>query len=326
MPVLEYKSCWLPDGNFKTVAAHIVIAIHMDEAELELFREAGGMASRVREQSKRLIMVGESLLDVAETIEQMIGEEGGRPAFPVNISINDIAAHYTPEFESTASLDENDVVKIDLGIEVSGALSDTAYTVDLSEKNGVLVKAADEALENAIKTVRAGVPVAAVSARIEETITGYGFRPIANLSGHMIKSNELHAGVEIPNVKTNEPYVLQEGDIFAIEPFATAGSGLVEDLEQVEIFSIYSPAGVRMRQSRKIVEFVVKNYRMLPFAERWVRKEFPSKLLVSAALRELLENHFIRGYPVLREAGRGLVSQAEHTVLVTADGCDVLTR
>ncbi|MDD5340403.1 MAG: type II methionyl aminopeptidase [Candidatus ainarchaeum sp.] len=298
----------------------------MEEAELELFRESGGMASRVREQSKRLIMVGESLLDIAETIEQMIGEEGGRPAFPVNISINDIAAHYTPEFESTASLDENDVVKIDLGIEVNGALSDTAYTVDLSGKNDVLVKAADEALENAIKTARAGTPVAEVSTRIEQTITGYGFRPIANLSGHMIKSNELHAGVEIPNVKTNEPYVLQEGDIFAIEPFATTGTGFVEDLEQVEIFSIYSPAGVRMRQSRKIVEFVVKNYRMLPFAERWVRKEFQSKLLVSAALRELLENHFIRGYPVLREAGRGLVSQAEHTVLVTADGCDVLTR
>jgi methionyl aminopeptidase len=298
----------------------------MDEAELERFRESGKMASRVREQSKRLIMVGESLLDVAETIEQMIAEEGGRPAFPVNISINDIAAHYTPEFESAASLEENDVVKVDLGIDLDGGLSDTAYTVDLSGKNDALVKASDEALENAIKQIRPGAAVSGVSAVIEDTIKGYGFRPIANLSGHMIKSNELHAGVEIPNVRNNETYVLQEGDIFAVEPFATTGSGLVEDLEHVEIFSIYAPAGVRMRQSRKIVEFVVKNYRMLPFAERWVRKEFPSKLLVSAALRELLENHFIRGYPVLREAGRGLVSQAEHTLLVTGNGCDVLTR
>jgi methionyl aminopeptidase len=298
----------------------------MDEAELELFRQAGKMASRVREESKRLIMVGESLLDIAETIEQMIGEEGGRPAFPVNISINDIAAHYTPEFESAASLGESGIVKIDLGIEVDGALSDTAYTVDLDGGNEKLVRASDEALENAIKAIRAGTPVAEVSGAIEDTIKGYGFRPIANLSGHMIKSNELHAGVEIPNVRTGETYVLQEGDIFAVEPFATTGAGFVEDLEQVEIFSLYSPAGVRMRQSRKIAEFVIKNYRMLPFAERWVRKEFRSKLLVSAALRELLENHFIRGYPVLREAGRGLVSQAEHTLLVTADGCEVLTR
>lgn len=298
----------------------------MDENELGLFRQAGRMASRVREQSKRLIMVGESLLDIAETIEQMIGEEGGRPAFPVNISINDIAAHYTPEFGSEAALGEEGIVKIDLGIEVDGALSDTAYSVDLGGQNGMLLRAADEALENAIKTIKAGVPVAEVSAAIEDTIKGHGFRPIANLSGHMIKSHELHAGVEIPNVRTGEKYVLREGDIFAVEPFATTGAGFVEDLEQVEIFSLYSPSSVRMRQSRKIVEFVIKNYRMLPFAERWVRKEFQSKLLVSAALRELLQNHFIRGYPVLREACRGLVSQAEHTVLVTADGCEVLTR
>ena len=127
-------------------------------------------------------------------------------------------------------------------------------------------------------------------------------------------------------MRTNETYVLQEDDIFAVEPFATTGAGFVEDMEQVEIFSIYSPSNVRMRQSRKIVEFVIKNYRLLPFAERWVRKEFRSKLLVSAALRELLQNHFIRGYPVLREAGRGLVSQAEHTLRVTGDGCEVLTR
>jgi len=298
----------------------------MEEAELELFRQAGKMAAGIREDSKRLIMVDESLLDIAETIEQMIGEEGGKPAFPVNISINDVAAHYTPEFESPATLTEKDVVKIDLGIDLNGALSDTAYTIDLGGENGKLVTASEEALAKAMGAVKAGVKVGDVSAVIEDTIKGYGFNPIANLSGHMIKSNELHAGVEIPNVRTNDPYVLEEGDIFAIEPFATTGQGYVEDLEQVEIFSLYMPSSVRMRQSRMIVEHVIKNYGMLPFAERWVRKSFSSKLLVSAALKELLQNHFIRGYPVLREAGRGIVSQSEHTIRVTADGCEILTK
>jgi methionyl aminopeptidase len=298
----------------------------MDENELGNFRQAGKMASRIREDSKRLIMVGESFLDIAETIEQMISEEGGRPAFPVNISVNDIAAHYTPEFESAGSLGEKDLVKVDLGIEVNGALSDTAYTTDIGGENEKLVRASQDALENAIRMIRPGVKVGDVGAVIEETIKGYGFRPISNLSGHMIKSNELHAGVEIPNVKTTDSYQFQPGDIFAVEPFATTGQGYVEDLEQVEIFSLYSPANVRMRQSRKIVEFVIQNYGMLPFAERWVRKAFKSKLLVSAALKELLQNHFIRGYPVLREVSRGLVAQTEHTILVSEDGCEVLTR
>ncbi|MFN7991611.1 MAG: type II methionyl aminopeptidase [Candidatus Micrarchaeia archaeon] len=306
----------------------------MLDNELQAFREAGRIASKIREDSKRLIIVGESLLDVAETIEQMIAEEGARPAFPVNISINEIAAHYTPEFESAATLGEKDLVKIDLGIAVpyveggraGDALSDTAYTVDLDGSNSKLVEASTRALEMAIKSIRPGVSVGEIGGTIEDTIKGYGFKPISNLSGHMIKSNELHAGVEIPNVKTADPYRFKEGDIFAVEPFATTGEGYVEDLEQVEIFSIYMPSKIRMRQSRKIVEFVVKNYGMLPFAERWVRKGFESKLLVSAALKELLQNHFIRGYPVLREVGKGLVSQTEHTILVTKDGCEVLTR
>jgi len=298
----------------------------MDDDELERFREAGKIAARIREDSKSLMMVGEPLIEIAETIEKMIADEGAKPAFPVNISINDIAAHYTPEFGSEAALGERDLVKIDLGIDISGALSDTAYTIDLDGGNDALVKASSDALEKAIGAIKPGTPVGEVGGVIEDTIKGYGFRPISNLSGHMIKSNELHAGVEIPNIRTADAYRFQPGDIFAVEPFATTGNGFVEDLEQVEIFSIYTPSKVRMRQSRKIVEHVLQNYGMLPFAERWVRKNFESKLLVSAALKELLQNHFIRGYPVLREVSRGLVSQMEHTILVTDSGCEVLTR
>lgn len=298
----------------------------MDADELGLFRQAGKIASRIREDSKSLIMIGESLLDIAETIEKMIVDEGCKPAFPVNISINDIAAHYTPEFEADASLGETDLVKIDMGVEMGGALADTAYTVDLGGENGKLVKAAEDALENAIKAIKPGTGVGEIGAVVEDTIKGYGFNPIANLSGHMIKSNELHAGVEIPNIRSNDPYRFAAGDIFAVEPFATTGRGYVEDLEQVEIFSLYGAANVRMRQSRKIAEHIVANYGMLPFAERWVRKNFQSKLLVSAALKEMLQSHMIRGYPILREVSRGLVSQTEHTILVTEDGCEVMTR
>ena len=217
----------------------------MEEEELESFRQAGKLAARIRDESKSMIMVGESLLDIAETIEKMIlEEEGAKPAFPVNISINDLAAHYTPEAECATTLDEKDLVKIDMGIEINGALSDTAYTIDLSGENGKLVDASETALRKAIETIKPGVSVGEIGTLIEETINSYGFKPISNLSGHMIKSNELHAGVEIPNIKSNDPYKFVEGDIFAVEPFATNGSGYVEDLEQVEIFSLYMPSKI----------------------------------------------------------------------------------
>ncbi len=298
----------------------------MEKDELEAFRHAGKIGAKIREESKALIMVDASLLDIAETIEQMIDEEGARPAFPVNISINEIAAHYTPELECERVLDDNDLVKIDLGIDYEGALSDTAYTVDLGGDKGKLVKASEDALAAAIAAIKPGVSVGDIGGVIEDTITKEDLRPISNLTGHMIKSNALHAGIEIPNIRTNTPYQFKEEDIFAVEPFATDGAGYVEDLEQVEIFSVYQPGSVRMRQSRKIMEFVFTNYGMLPFAERWVRKEFGSRLLVSAALKELLQHHVIRGYPVLREADKGMISQSEHTILVTSDGCEVLTK
>jgi len=296
------------------------------EDNLDEFREVGKIGAKIREDSKRMVMVGESLLDIAETIEGMIAEQGCEPAFPVNISLNDIAAHYTPESGSEASLEEKDIVKIDIGVSLNGSIADTAYTIDLGEENLKLVEASERALENAIAAIKPGVKIGEIGGIIEETIKGYGFNPISNLTGHKIQTGMLHAGVEVPNIKSNDPYEFKAGEIFAIEPFATNGAGYVEDQEQVEIFSLYAPAAVRMRQSRKIIEYVINEYGALPFAERWIRKKFPSKLLVSVALKELLESHFIKGYPVLREAKGGLVSQAEHTILITEDGNEVLTK
>ncbi len=298
----------------------------MEQEELDNFIEAGKILSKVRKESKSLIMVGEPLLEIAETIEKMIYDEDVEPAFPVNISINDIAAHYTPEFGCEKVLKETDVVKIDLGVSVDGGLADSAYTVDLSEKNGELVKAAQEALDAALAIIKPGVGVGEVGGVIEEKIRSYGFRPISNLTGHMIKTNELHAGISVPNVKSSDNYRFQVGDIFAIEPFVTNGRGHVEDSDQVEIFSLYSPNPIRMRQSRQIIQHVLENYGLTPFAERWLRSKFPSKLLVSAALKEMLSAQVIRGYPVLKEQSGSLVSQFEHTILIEENGIRILTK
>ncbi len=298
----------------------------MEQDELENFIQAGKIAAKVREDSKRLIMIGELLLDIAETIEQMVLDEGAKLAFPLNISINEIAAHFTPEFDSTAMLNENDLVKIDIGVDVNGAIGDTAYTIDLSSKNTRFVNAVENALEKAIAGIKAGISVGEIGGIIENTIKAENLKPISNLSGHMIKSGLLHAGVTIPNIKSNEPYQFRVGDIFAVEPFATNGAGYVNDSGQIEIFSIYTPHQVRMRQSRKIVKWILENHGLLPFAERWIRKAFPSKILVSVSLKELLSNGVIRGYPVLKEAQAGLVSQAEHTIIVEETCAKILTK
>ncbi|MBI2079426.1 type II methionyl aminopeptidase [Candidatus Micrarchaeota archaeon] len=296
------------------------------EDSLDQFIEAGKLGSKIREESRRLIIVDESLLDIAETIEQMIMEEGAKPAFPVNLSINEIAAHYTPESECNLFLKESDLIKVDIGVELNGGLADTAYSMDLSGKKQKLIESTEQALGSAINFMKAGIKVGDIGGIIEDKIKSYGFNPISNLTGHLIKTNDLHAGVEIPNVRSKNSYQLKVGEIFAVEPFATTGEGYVSDMEQVEIFGLYAPNQIRMRQSRRILQYALDNYGMLPFAERWIRKQFNSKILVNTALREMLASQVIKGYPVLREKSGGVVAQTEHTVLIEEDHVKILTK
>ncbi len=298
----------------------------MEDKDLNDFRQVGKITARIRDESKSLIMIGEPLLEIAETIEEMIKNEGIQPAFPVNISLNEIAAHYTPEFDDKTTLGEKDLVKIDIGGLLNGAIADTAYTIALSSEHDKLVEASQEALKKALDTIRPGVTIGEIGGVVEDTTKSYGFKPISNLSGHMIQKNNLHAGITVPNVRTTDPYEFREGEVYAIEPFVTTGTGYVEDTERVEIFSLYSPSPIRMRHTRQVLKYILETFGPNPFAERWVRKKFSSKMLVSASLREMLERQVVQGYAVLKEAENGLVAQSEHTILVTEKGCEILTK
>lgn len=296
------------------------------EKSVKNFQEAGKIAGSILREVPKLVLPGESFLDIAESLEKMIIDAGGRPAFPANISINDIAAHFTPELENKTLVGETDVVKIDIGVHIEGCIGDTAITVDLSNEQGKLVESSEEALSAAISMMRPGVKAGLIGTAIEHEITSRGFKPIENLTGHKIEPYLLHAGVEIPNIASSASYELQEGDIFAIEPFSSAGSGRVADTSQVEIFALQSTPKLRMKYSRELLTHIVHNYFSLPFAERWLSGVFKSRLTLTSSLRELLNSGALHPYPVLRDTGRGLVAQREHTVIIEHDSAKVLTQ
>ncbi|MEM4348259.1 MAG: type II methionyl aminopeptidase [Candidatus Anstonellaceae archaeon] len=301
----------------------------MDDEEkakmIQNFEKAGRIASKIASEVHKIVVPGESYFDIAESLEKMIEDAGGKPAFPVNISVNDIAAHFTPEADSQALIGEKDVVKIDIGVHIDGCIGDTAVTVDLSGEWGKLLEASQAALEVAIASIKPGVPIGKIGAEIEKEINARGFRPIENLTGHKILPYMLHAGVEIPNIASSASYEFKEGDIFAVEPFSSSGSGRVSDTTQVEIFSLQATTKLRMRYSRELLDHIARNYFSLPFAERWLRGVFNSKMALSAALRELLNSGALYPYPVLRDTGRGIVSQHEHTIVVEHDSARIVT-
>jgi methionyl aminopeptidase len=158
----------------------------MDAEGLEKTREAGRIAARCREWARGAVRPGVALRQVLETIEDMIRQAGGAPAFPAQTSRNEIAAHYCSSPEDGTVYEEGDVVKVDLGVHVDGWIADTACTIDLSSDGRWqgLVQASADALAAAIATVGDGVPVGQVGAAVERTITRAGFEPIRNLTGH----------------------------------------------------------------------------------------------------------------------------------------------
>ncbi|NYZ75393.1 type II methionyl aminopeptidase [Candidatus Micrarchaeota archaeon] len=294
------------------------------EEELKNYLKAGEIAAGVKAFARAETKPGVKLLELAEKIEAKIRELGAQPAFPTNLSRNDEAAHFTPCAGDVCFVGEKDVLKVDFGCHVEGCIADVAFTVDFSGEHADLIEASDAALEAALSKIKAGVSVSEVGKAIAFEIRGRGYEPISNLCGHSLLPYVLHAGEEIPNIETGS-YVLQEGDFFAVEPFATTGKGRVSDSDFLQIYSMVGEKKVRLPSSRALAEYAGEEYKLLPFAVRWLAPKFDvSSTQFKLAVADLVRQEVIYPYHGLRESTGGVVSQSETTVVVEENGCKPL--
>lgn len=291
----------------------------MKDETLDNYLQAGHIAAKILRDGAKEVRTGAPYLDIIESIEARVIGEGAGLAFPLNLSLNEDAAHDTASPGDTRTLTKGDVAKLDLGVQVDGYIADTAMTIDLGN-NSLLVEASKEALEAAISRIRPGVTVGELGMAVQTAIESRGYRPISNLTGHGVDRYILHRSPTIPNVGINGGMVLEEGMVFAIEPFATTGSGHVAEKTRREIYSQISPRPVRIPAARAILEQIRERHG-LPFARRWLDGK-----RTDLALPALIRSQVLHVYPVLSDIPGSLISQAEHTIIVTADGCMVTTR
>ena len=293
-----------------------------DEA-LKNYLRAGAIAKEARELGIAHVRAGMSSLELVNAMENLIFERGARCAFPVNIGVNEVAAHYTPSRDNNLVFKTGDVVKIDVGAHVDGYAGDTAATVEVgTTRYADMIKSAEDALTMVIEMVRPGTPLSSIGATVSRTIRGAGYRPVENLTGHSMERFNLHAGLSIPNIETKDKSVVAEGMILAIEPFSTAGSaGKVGGRGRGPIYRIVrdrrAPAEVMALFGKMRNEFGG-----FPFAGRWCDKLSPN---AEQLVTKMFRLGMVMSYPVLTELSNGLVAQAEHSVLVTSSGCRVLT-
>jgi methionyl aminopeptidase len=297
-----------------------------DEETLQKFRLSGKILRETREEMKLVVKEDMPIIEVCEKAESLIRAKGGKPAFPCNVSINEVAAHYTSPPGDEHRIPEKSVVKVDIGVHVDGYVTDTAFTACFNPEHKRMAETAELALKTAVENVHGDMAVGRIGGLIENAIKNRGFKPISNLTGHSVGRYLIHAGTSIPNVSQFSLTKVRAGDIFAVEPFVTLpdAEGSVEDSAEMTIFRFVKAKPVTSAYAKQLSKFIEKNFKTLPFAERWLKGVVP-KEKHAQAFGELLKSKTLMAYPVFVEASGKPVTQAEHTVLITDDGCEVLT-
>jgi len=285
---------------------------------LDLYREAGRIARRVLSAGEGMVRPGAGVLETVEAVEAMVLSAGAGLAFPLNCSFNEAAAHDTASEGDERVFSTGDLVKLDLGVHLDGYVADTAVTIDLGD-HGELVRASRAALDAAIALARPGITTGELGGAIQAAIEFHGYRPVANLTGHGLDRYLLHGPPGVPNIGHPGGMPLQEGQVVAIEPFASTGSGLVSEAARVEIFGQIAVRPTRLPSARRLLDLVRERHGM-PFSRRWL--DLPKR---DVALANLVKQGIVRTYPVLHDVPGSFVSQAEHTLVILEDGCLVTT-
>jgi methionyl aminopeptidase len=294
----------------------------------ENYIKAGKIASEVRELARTQDHTGRTLSEICNDVENEIIKKGGEPAFPVNVSLNDIAAHYTAEPNDPTVVKNTDVLKIDVGVHIDGYIADTAVTVSYDPKYQDLIDIAQRALDEAIGIARSNTRVSDIGRIIEKTITKYGCKPIQNLSGHSLERYTIHAGQSIPNIWTiGHSFNLSVNNVYAIEPFVTTkdGQGIVYEGKVKNIFGIASRKRTKDQRADEFLEYLWNKFKTLPFALRWVVKDYEEKEALSL-LETLLKKKNVHAYPILVEGSNRIVVQAEHTIIPQESNTITITK
>ncbi len=294
--------------------------------QTEDYIKAGKIIAEVRENVRKKNWVGVTLEEICEEVEGEILKRGAKRAFPVNTSVNEVAAHYTAEPNDEKVVSDTDLIKIDLGAQVNGYIADTAVTVCYDPQYDSLVQAAEDALKNAVSMIKIGVKSSDVGRTIEKTVKQLGFKPIMNLSGHSLAQYTIHAGKSIPNIWSIGSFSFKGDVAYACEPFVTTneGSGIVQEGKIKNIFALGSRKRTKNEEADRLQEYIWANFNMLPFALRWLLKDWEEKE-ARELLGILIKKKVVHSYPILIERNGQRVSQAEHTFIPTENGATITT-
>ena len=294
----------------------------LNSDQLEKLKKAGRVSAEARNLGLSMVAEGVKLFDVAEEVESYIKSHGCKLAFPCNISINEVAAHYTPSPDDKSVFDFGDVVKVDCGAHIDGFVGDTAGTVEVgSNRFRDLIEASKDARDSVMEFIGEGCVINEIGKVVDMTIRSRGFVPIRNLTGHEIQPYNLHAGLAIPNYDDGNIDKLQAGMIIACEPFATNGEGLIESGRPGNICRLVrADKPLKEPALQEFLDYIKEEFSTFPFCARSC--DWPKANLL---LNKLVRQGVASSYAILNEVKGGCVTQSEHTVYIAGNKGEITT-
>merc|ERR1712032_41100 len=336
--IVEY-----PGNNaYRTTSAEKRELERFTQYDYENIRRAAECHRQVRKYAQQYIRPGLTMTELCQRLEKKTHElivanglECGW-GFPTGCSLNWVAAHYTPNYGDNTILQEDDVCKLDFGVQVGGHIVDSAFTIAFNDKYDPLIEASQDGTNTGIAAAGIDARFSEIGEKIQEAIESYEIelngktlpvKPVRNLNGHSIGPYQIHGGKSVPITKNNESTIMEEGEFYAIETFASNGKGyVVEDLDCSHYMKIFDAGHqpLRVKSSKALLHAIDQHFGTLAFCRRWLDDAGQTRHLM--ALKNLVDNDLVQPYPPLCDAKGSIVTQMEHTILVRPTGKEVVSR
>ncbi|KAL2126607.1 hypothetical protein VTI74DRAFT_560 [Chaetomium olivicolor] len=324
---------------------------HLDNLNSDFlndYRHAAEAHRQARQWAQKNIKPGQTLTEIANGIEDsvraLVGHQGleegdaliAGMGFPTGLSINHCAAHYTPNAGNKMVLQEDDVMKIDIGVHVNGNIVDSAFTMAFNPRYDPLLEAVKAATNAGIKEAGIDARLGEIGGVIQEVMESYEvelngttfpIKSIRNLNGHTILPYNIHGTKSVPIVKSNDQTKMEEGDVFAIETFGSTGSGVVHEEGEVSHYAKRMDApktDLRLTSAKSLLNVINKNFGTLPFCRRYLDRLGQEKYLLG--LNNLVSNGIVESYPPLVDKKGSYTAQYEHTILIRPTVKEVISR
>lgn len=322
-------SLWVDAGKIADSALNAVIALAKPGAVIYDLSIAGD--NFIREALKNIYMKKKYTKGIA---------------FPTSIAVNEICGNYSPTLEDIdenhKTLQQGDVVKIDLGVHIHGFAAVVAHTIVCGEEK-VTGRKADVILA-AYKSLQASIHNLYVKKNKNDdvtntikTVTGaYKCEALEGVLSHKMRKDIIDGFETIICKKTNDHKVdirdFEHGDVYGIDVIVSTGEGKPKEAElKPTVFkrAIETTYKLKTDSSRKLLSVVEHNFFNFPFSMNSfdnpenVKTTKPIeniKTVAKIGLSECVNHELFNPYPVMTEKKGEFVAHFKWTVAIRNEG------